>query len=441
MQQPREIVLQILYDIEVNKAYLNISFQNHMEKAGLFGRDVAFVKELVYGSVKQQLALDASISRMSSVKLRKLAPYVLCLLRLGLYQIFYMDKVPQSAAVNETVSLAGKYAGRSRGFVNAILRRATREGLTLPEGESREALSVRYSHPAPLVEWMCNTFGQAKAITILEANQETPPLCLRTNTLKTTRDALLAALHQAGVAAKAGSLNDVAVLVEGANIQGLAAYGEGLFTIQDQSAQLAAIALSPEPGQFVIDFCAAPGGKTTHLAELMENQGEILALDVYEKRLRSVTESAKRLGHSIITTRAADGTKFTTERKADKILVDAPCSGLGVIRRRPDLKYKPELTDFEGLEAVQLAILHQAAEALRGGGELVYSTCTINPGENEGVVKRFLESHSDFSLQPVLSPHLSDAAAQTLQTGMGTLYPNQEQGDGFFIAKLKKELS
>lgn len=441
MVKPRELALAIIYDIHKNGAYLNISFQKHMEEAGLSGRDAAFVKELTYGTVDKQLTLDYIISRLSSVKLKKLAPYVLCILRLGLYQLFFMDKVPESAAVNESVSLAGKYAGRSRGFINAILRNAAREGLKLPEGNDTGALSVRYSHPEPLVAFLKATFGEEKAISILEENNQTPPLSVRVNTLKTTRKELLFRLASEGVTAKEGSVCDSFIIIEGGGIQTLSSYKEGLFTIQDQSAGLAALVLSPEPDDLVLDLCAAPGGKTTHLAELMENRGEIIAYDLYDHRLASVNKTAERLGISIIKTKAADARTIETDEAPDKILIDAPCSGLGVIRRRPDIKYKQNLTDFRELESIQMEILCHGADLLKAGGELVYSTCTINPGENERQIETFLKTHPDFSLMLIQNEHLGKHSAEILKDGMGTFYPDGELGDGFFIAKLKKEQS
>jgi len=439
MQSPREVALQILYDIEKNGAYLNISFQSRGEKSGLSGRDAAFVKELTYGVMQRKLTLDKVIAQFSSVKLRKLAPYVLCILRMGLYQLFYMDKIPQSAAVNESVHLAGKYAGRSQGFINAILRRATQEGIQLPEGHDSEALSVRYSHPLPLVCWLQDQFGYEKALQILKENNEAPPLCLRTNVLKTTREALIVRLGEEGILAQNGAMSNVAVVAEGGGIRQTEAYAEGLFTIQDQSAQLVALALRPLPGQRVYDVCAAPGGKTTHLAELMEDKGQIMALDIYEKRLQSVEQAARRLGLSIITTYSDDARTFTANEKADKILVDAPCSGLGVVRRRPDIKYKEGLLDFSELVDTQLAILRRCGTMLKSGGELVYSTCTINPSENEGVIQAFLSENPAFSLMPISGEGMGEQAKAILKKGMGTFYPDKHEGDGFFIAKLKKE--
>lgn len=439
MIQPREIALKILYDIEKHQAYLNISFQNHVEEAALSARDAAFVKELCYGVMQWKIRLDSTISRFSSVKLKKLSPYVLSLLRMGLYQLFFMDKIPESAAVNETVKLAGRYAKQSRGFVNAILRRAVREGEQLPEGKSDEALSVRYSHPVAFVRFMKEQFGEEQTMRLLRVNNETPPLFIRVNTLKITREDLMNRLMQEGIETKEGMWSDSCLTWEGGGLQSLSAYKEGLFTIQDQSAQLAALALAPKPGERVFDMCAAPGGKTTHLAELMENQGEIIALDIYEKRLLSVAETAKRLGISIIRTEVADARQFESAELADKILIDAPCSGMGVIRRRPDLRYKEGLTDSRELTETQRAILENCADLLKDGGDLVYSTCTVNPAENEEVVTAFLEKHKEFSLTPVESPHIVGLGAELLQKGMATFYPDMQGGDGFFIAKLKKE--
>ncbi len=441
MVQPRELSLKILYDVEKNGAYLNISFQNHAESAGVAGRDAALVKELTYGVLKQKLALDATIARFSSVKLKKIAPYVLCILRMGLYQLFFMDKIPDSAAVDESVKLARKYAGKSRGFVNAILRKAQAEGLLLPEEETPKALSVRYSHPVELVEWLCENFGIEKARQIMEENNQVPALCIRLNRLKTNREALAERLAQEGVQTRPGVLSAESLLIESGNLSRLPSYAEGLFTVQDQSAQLAALALSPAPGDTVYDICAAPGGKTTHLAELMNNRGKILALDIYEKRLLSVEKTAQRLGISIIETRVADGASVRFPEQADKILVDAPCSGLGVIRRRPDIKYKPELTMFDELVQIQRDILQNVAAYVKPGGVMVYSTCTINPGENEEQIAAFLETHKEFELLPVDYSGITEAAREQLKTGMGTLYPAGDSGDGFFIAKLRRRNS
>ncbi|MBR7164331.1 MAG: 16S rRNA (cytosine(967)-C(5))-methyltransferase RsmB [Clostridia bacterium] len=438
MATPRELALKILYDIEKNGAYLNISFQNHTEGVVLTERDVALLKELTYGVMKYKLTLDSVIARFSSVKLKKLAPFVLCILRLGLYQLYFMDKIPESAAVNESVKLAGRYAGKSRGFINAILRRAAKEALTLPEGQEPEALSVRYSHPLVLVRFLLETFGAVRAEELMAENNQTPALCVRVNTFKTSKAQLMQRLKDEGASVSEGTQADGALLFESGGVQKLSSYKEGLFTIQDQSAQLAALALDPQPGNTVFDVCAAPGGKTTHLAELMENQGEILALDVYEKRLLSVTESAKRLGLTIIKTQAADAATYVFSQPADKILIDAPCSGLGVIRRRPDIKYKPELTDFSELVSIQKNILNHCADFLKPGGEMVYSTCTINPGENENQVMSFLQQRKDFELVPIDSPHIIGEAQRILQNGMGTFYPEPDGGDGFFIAKLRR---
>ncbi len=438
MIQPRELALKILYDIEKNGAYLNISFQNHTEQVELSARDAALVKELSYGVVKRKLTLDDTISRYASVKLKKIAPYVLCLLRMGLYQLFYMDKIPPSAAVNESVKLTGKYAARSRGFVNAILRKAAAEGLKLPEDSSETALSVRYSHPVPLVHWLTEQLGAERAEALMEENNRTPALCVRTNILKITPEALIERLATEGVTVCRGRLSDCALLFESGGVQTLSAYQEGLFTIQDQSAQLAALALAPLPGETVFDVCAAPGGKTTHLAELMNNQGKILALDFYEKRLLSVNRTAERLGITIINTQRADAADYAFPCQADKILIDAPCSGLGVIRRRPDIKYKAELMEFDELANIQKRILNHCAEYVKPGGDLVYSTCTVNPEENEKQVQAFLKQHGEFELMPIENLHITGAAAEILAGGMGTFYPEEESGDGFFIAKLRR---
>ncbi len=439
MLKPRELALKILFDIEKNKAYLNISFQNHIDEAGLPARDAAFVKELTYGVMQQRLYLDFIIESFSSVKMKKISPCVLSCLRMGLYQLFFMDKVPASAAVNESVKLAKKYGhGASAGFTNAILRKAEREGAPRVHGEKATVLSFKTSHPLTLTKWYIDTFGAEKAEHILKQNNVTAPLFLRINSLKTNRKSLLESLAEAGISCREAENARSAILVLGGNVQGTNAYREGLFTVQDEHAQLAALALSPAPNETVLDLCAAPGGKTTHMAELMENKGEILALDIYEKRLQSVHATAKRLGISIISTKEADAKSFTCEKQADKILADVPCSGLGVVRRRPDIKYKDAITDFSELVRIQAEILENSARLLKPGGVLVYSTCTVNPAENEEQVNAFLKRHPDFCLDAITNELITGNARATLQNGMGTFYPEENAGDGFFIARLKR---
>lgn len=440
----REAALKILYETEQNNGYLNIVFAGFMKNSDLSREERAFAKGLVSGIFQHKLTLDYIIRSYSSVRLKKIAPYILQILRIGLYQIYFMDKVPDSAAVNESVKLAKKYGHKSSGFVNAILRRAISKGeMKLPQRgkDPTEYLSVRYSHPEELTRWYVNTFGEERAESILSKNNEKPPLEARVNTLKTSRDELITILEKEGIKAEKSPICDSALVFDrGINPEKSKAYKDGLFSIQSISSQLAALSLSPSAGETVMDMCSAPGGKTAHLAELMQNEGKIFAFDLYEHRLGRVRENADRLGLTIIDAKEADATEEKNEflGKADKILLDVPCSGLGIIRRKPDIKYKENLTDFKELVAIQKNILNICSKYLKIEGELVYSTCTVNPSENEEQIKAFLAENPDFELVGIESEHISCEMKSALSGGFMTLYPDKDALDGFFICKMKR---
>ena len=440
----REAALKILYETEQNDGYLNIVFAGFMKNSDLSREEKAFAKELVSGVYRHKLTLDYVIRSYSSVRLKKIAPYILQILRTGLYQIYFMDKIPDSAAVNESVKLTKKYGYKSTGFVNAILRKAVLEGkMKLPQKgkDAAEYLSVLHSHPEELTRWYIDTFGEERAEKILRANNERPPVEARVNTLKISRDELIEILEKEGIQAEKSPVCDSALTFSrGVNPDKSKAYRDGLFSIQSISSQLAALCLNPTEGETVMDMCSAPGGKTAHLAELMKNEGRVLAFDLYEHRLSTVRENAKRLGITIIDAKEADATVEKTEFLgiADKILLDVPCSGLGIIRRKPDIKYKKDITDFKELAAIQKNILNICSKYLKIEGEMVYSTCTVNPSENEQQIKEFLAENSDFELIETTSVRLSDEMKQALSGGYMTLYPDKDALDGFFICKMKR---
>ncbi len=445
MASGREAALKILYETEQKDGYLNIVFANHMRGSDLAREERALAKELVSGVMQHKITLDYVIRSYSSIRLKKISPYILQILRMGIYQLYFMDKIPASAAVNESVKLAKKYGHKaSAGFVNAILHKASDAGkIKLPEKEKNvaEYLSVAYSHPDALVKWYIDTFGIDRAESLLAQNNLTPPIEARVNTLKASRKDVIKILADEGIIAHESDVTDCGIVLErGKNPEKTRAYHDGLFSIQGISSQLAALALSPEAGQTVLDLCCAPGGKTAHLAELMKNEGEILASDLYEHRLGQVRENAKRLGISIIEATQMDALTEKKEylNKADKILLDVPCSGLGIIRRKPDIKYKEAISDFDELVLIQKNILNICAKYLKIEGELVYSTCTVNPQENMGVVNSFLEKNPDFCIVSAASEHIGDRLNSDMEKGYITLYPDEHGCDGFFICKLKR---
>ena len=424
--------------------YLNLVFQDCLKDSSLSSSDTAFLKELVFGVFRNKILLDYIIRKNSSIRLKKIDPKILNILRMGAYQYFFMDKVPEHAAVSESVNLAKKCAGQKTvAFVNAVLRQIIRTNpKKTPDlsqiSDKTEYLSVKYSYPQPLAEFFVKSFGN-RAESLMKSGNEPPDLCVRINTLKTTKEEFIKKLDLLGITYKETPYTDCGLYLFGATEQKRKSIS-GLFTVQDQSSQLAALALKPDAGDFVLDLCSAPGGKTTHIAELMKNEGKILASDIYQSRLKSVDFLADGLGIDIIKTYPHDATVVDSELigKADKILADVPCSGLGIIRRKPDIKYKENITDFSELNEIQLKILQTAYQYLKPGGAMVYSTCTINKGENIELIEKFLSAHPDMSLDKITSEHILGDAKHAGEKGYIEIFPDTDNSDGFFVCRLKK---
>ena len=347
-----------------------------------------------------------------------------------------MDKIPQSAAVNESVKLAKRYGhAKSSGFVNGILRNVTRNINSLPKPKDEtERISVEYSCPEWLVKKWIKDFGKDFACELMESMNKEAGMCVRVNTLKTDVSKMLEVLPAANLCEYASC----GISCDGFDVGASEEYKNGLISVQDEAAMLSALVLSPKSGETVIDMCAAPGGKSTHMAELMKNKGKILSFDIHEHKIALIEENAKRLGIDIISAQVSDACVYKEEYKetADKVLADVPCSGLGIIRRKPDIKWnRPEEND---LSEIQYKILSNAAKYIKPGGELVYSTCTVNHEENEDVILKFLEENKNFvsvDIKPLLDKKLHPVISEK---GFVTLYPNRDGTDGFFIAKLKK---
>ncbi len=425
MKTAREAALLALYEIEYNGAYSNIALKNILKNTTLDERDRAFATALVYGVTSHKLTLDYMIEQFSGIRLKKLSKYILLIVRMGLFQIRYMDKVPMSAAVDESVRLAKRYAHKAAaGYVNGVLRTAAR---TEPE-EPKEAY-LRYSFAREAVQKLYDDYG-VRAEPIMQALNREPEMIVRANRLKTDRDTLAKLLG-----ATICPLAPDALYVKRLDASSSREFLQGLYSVQDAAPMAACLALSPQEGELVMDVCAAPGGKTTYIAELMHNKGRIIAFDIHEHRTELIKKNAVRLGTDIIETRVHDARTAADEfiGRADKVLADVPCSGLGIARRKPELKYK---TDFEELPALQLEILKAAAEYLKPGGELVYSTCTLYKDENERVMRRFLEENPGFELQS-MKTLLPDGFCEE-EPGMMTVLPDSVGCDGFFISKIKR---
>lgn len=439
----RELALKILYDIQINKAYTNIELKKQLDKTEMSQVDKSFVTELVYGVIKWRLNIDWIIEQLSSVKLRKISPWIINILRLGIYQIKFLEKVPASAAVNESVKLSKKYghAGSIR-YVNGLLRKfnENRNDVTYPdEKDSIKYLSVVYSHPEWMVKKWIDKFGFEFTKNLCNANNCIPPLSTRVNTLKTDINGLKQALINENVEVEDGLYFDDAVLIKpNESISNLESFKGGLFQIQDESSMLAGEIADPLPGHIVIDVCAAPGGKSTHLAQIMKNQGKIISRDIHQHKIDLIRNNAKRLGIEIIDAGVFDASNIDPRLidVCDRVLVDAPCSGLGIIRRKPDIKWNKQNENKSELIELQKRILKISSKYVRRNGALIYSTCTIEEDENIDVVKDFLKNNSNFYLADI-SKHVPDKLQKdTCRQGYIQIYPNIDNIDGFFVAKM-----
>lgn len=441
----REAALKVLYEVNEKGAYSNIALNRQLESGNLQGVDRAFVTELVYGVLKWKLTIDRTIQKFSSIRLKKISPWILNILRLGVYQLLYTSKVPESAACNESVRLAARHGhSASSGFVNAVLRNIARNrgNLKLTDDSNRaEYLSVKYSHPEWMVDKFMKLFGDEFTESLLDADNGIPDFSVRVNSLKITAEQLVNGLALAGIEAVPGKFGGEALILRNpSSVTRLEGFKKGLFTVQDESSMLVGHVLDPRPGEFVIDACSAPGGKATHIAELMENRGTVLARDVFEHKVKLIEDTAVRLGINIIRAEVYDSTipDPVYAGRADRILLDAPCTGLGILRRKPDIRWSRDIEDGKAITELQLRLINAAASCLKPGGILVYSTCTILPEENGQLVLRFLSENSAFSLDDI-TPYIPAGLAEYVKDrGMLQLYPNRDGVDGFFIARLRK---
>lgn len=443
MDFPRKLALEALYKIDKEEAYSNIVLDELLNKNRnvLSNKDINFISELVYGVTTWKLTLDTIIQKYSKIKIKKISPWVINILRMGAYQIVFLDKVPKSAAVNESVNLCKKYGGKSVGFVNAILRKVEKfDYLELFEIKNDiEKISKTNSMPEWIVKELNNEFNAEKVNEICKNSNLKPKITIRVNNLKTTRNELKKSLKSKEIEVEDGILEDFLYLKNVKNITNLDEYKKGLFTMQDESAGLTALVLNPKEGESILDCCSAPGGKTTYIAELMNNNGNIKAWDLYKHRLDKVQENSKRLGIDIIKTEENDATVLKEEyiEKFDKILIDAPCLGLGVIKRKPDIKWQRKFEDIEEISKIQEKILNTCSEYLKKGGILVYSTCSIVKSENDKIVEKFLKSEN-FELEEINNINIENLENKITKKGIIKLYPSENM-DGFFISKLIKK--
>lgn len=434
MSTARQIAFNALCKIQKDNSYSNIALDSFLSKSELDTRDKSFVSALFYGVIERQLTLDYNLSLYLSKPLKKLKPEVLTLLRMGAYQLLFMEKVPSSAAVNETIKLSKKNSLQfASGLINAVLRKVDTNGLCLPDEDNEvKYLSIKYSCNEWLIEKWLKEYGRADTEEFLKSSLGASEIYIRVNTTKTDSDSLVKMLEEEGIEAEKTYLpNALKISFGGNDIEKIETFKKGLFHVQDLACQLAVKALGVNEGDRVFDLCSAPGGKAFTMAQFAEKAGEILAFDIHEKRVELIKRGAIRLGLSNIKAFVGDASVHNDSLGfADKILCDVPCSGFGIIGKKPEIKYKKQ-EEAEEIEKLQYPILENAASYVKIGGRLLYSTCTLSKKENENVCERFLKEHDNFcSIIPL--PEITEEKYVTLM-------PHKNGTDGFFIALFERK--
>ena len=431
IDKAREIALKTLYKIDKEQAYSNIVLNDEIKqnRNKINDKDIGLISEIVYGVTTWKLTIDEIIKKYSKIRLKKISPWILNILRMGTYQIIFLDKIPKSAAVNESVNLAKRYGhASSSNFTNAILRKIEKEDYEefFQIKDDVERISKTTSMPVWIIEELMKNNTIEEVEEICKNLNLRPEIIIRINKLKTTKEEIMRKLEEANIEYREiPDMEDFLVLNKIKNIENSSLFKEGLFTVQDASAGLTVIVLNPQEDENVLDACSAPGGKTTYIAELMHNKGKIEAWDIHEHRTKLVEKNAERLGIKIINTDVKNSAEYEEKykEKFDRILLDVPCMGIGVIKRKPDIKWQRKKEDIEEISQLQSKILETCSKYLKRGGYLVYSTCSILKGENEDIVNDFIKNNSDFEI---------------VKNGLFNIKPDKEK-DGFFICKLHKK--
>jgi 16S rRNA (cytosine967-C5)-methyltransferase len=436
---------EILAKVDTQKAYADILLDRALKNRPMDERDRALLTEIVYGTLRWRGKIDAELAKYLHRPLSRTDSRIRNLLRLSYYQLVFLDRVPDYAAVSEAVEIAKLHGGKkAAGFVNGVLRNFLRSKpvtTIASENPSSSSLAVEYSHPEWLVKMWTEQFGLESAITLMHANNEKRPLVLRANSLKCTREQLLQLLLEAGVTAKPTRQSPQGISLQSPGaVENIPGFAAGLFQVQGESSQLIASLLSAIPGERILDACAAPGGKATHIAELMENRGEIIALDKSPTGIAQLRENLNRLGITCVTPYRADVSQQLDDDLSgpyDRILVDAPCSGFGTLRSHPEIKWHRDPADILRLRALQTKILDCVVPHLKLGGTLVYATCTLTADENQRNVESFLARHPGFELENA-ARYLPNEAQQMTNANYFEALPNRDDTDGFFAARMKR---
>ena len=449
MKNSREAALHIVYRVLEEGAFANLAANEVLRRSGLGARDRALAREIAYTAIKAWNTIDWALNLyLVKRKLEDLPSWIRCILRVGASQILFLSRIPPWAAVYETVALAKRYGHQgTANLVNAVLRRLLLHKEELPYPDIREDpvahISLRYYHPPWMVSDWLSRWGVKETLALCEANNTPPPLTIRVNTLKASVSFVQEVLEKEGVKAHPCRFAPEGLVVEELDtLEDSPAFKAGLFYIQDEASMLVSHAVNPHPLSTVVDATAAPGGKTTHLAQLMKNQGRILAFDTHENRLRLIADNCRRLGVTCVELHLGDARSLGDlyPGVADYLLVDAPCSGLGVLRRRPDARWRKDAREVKELAEIQLTILKGAFGVLKPGGILVYSTCTLAWEENEGVIKRFLEENPGVIPEDLSTylPNLPQDLVDQARGGQVQFLPHKHGTDGFYIARLRK---
>ncbi len=442
MANARELALQTLTDILIDGAYSNHALSEQIEKNELTVQDKNFMTELVYGTLQHEQLLNFYVTPFFNGKVKA---WVRILIQMTLYQMLFLDSVPEHAAISEAVKIAKKRGGQFNGkLVNAILREMTRTPLPSLDTikDEAERLAVETSHPLWLIKLWSKQFGWEKTIQMARANNERVNVTIRVNGVRGTREELKQKLESEGITCEYGNLSQDALVILKGNVIKTKAFEQGWFYVQDESSMLVARALKPKHHSKVLDTCSAPGGKTTHVADLMRQTGTVYAHDVYEHKIKLIEDNVKRLGLTNVVATLQDATTLNERYESDNfdaVLVDAPCSGLGILRRHPEVKITKQPSDLDEIMMIQKKILNTVAPLVKVGGTLVYSTCTVNRKENDKMVEQFLAQHPEYELDPTLVNRLPEVLHEQTKNGMVQLFPGDYQTDGFFIACLKRQ--
>ncbi|WP_221564173.1 16S rRNA (cytosine(967)-C(5))-methyltransferase RsmB [Alkalihalobacillus sp. TS-13] len=446
MKNVREVATELLLKIDRSQAYSNLLLNQAIQKNNLSGKDAGLLTEIVYGTVQRKNTLDHYLKSFIKKPLDKLEDWVLVLLRLSVYQMVYLDRVPDHAIINEAVVIAKKKGHKGiSGFVNGVLRNIQRKGVpgVASIEDERLQLAIECSHPEWLVARWGDQLGDERTKDMCTINNTPPSVTARVNRLKMSAEEAVRRLEEQSVEAEPSKFVPDGIKILSGNLPKSELYGSGCLTIQDESSMLVGYALDPQPGERVLDACAAPGGKTTHLSERMEDKGEITAIDLHDHKVKLIEEQVDRLGLTNIETIAMDtrkAAKLFKEETFDRVLLDAPCTGFGVIRRKPDIKWAKQPEDIERIQKVQSELLEAVARVVKVGGLLVYSTCTIEAEENGNQVDRFLDRHPEFEWDVSLSKRLPESVQPYVSDLKGEvqILPQNFNSDGFYIACLRK---